>query len=52
MTKLPTPVFKPYNSNRGFDMCIKAILVYGGTSYTKGDGKGVRSGVSKNLVFG
>ncbi len=35
MSELLTPVLKTYNSQRGFDMCVKAIQVYGGAGYTK-----------------
>lgn len=31
---LLTPVLKTYNSNKGYDVCIKAIQVYGGAGYT------------------
>ncbi len=35
LSELLTPVLKTYNSQRGFDMCVKAIQVYGGAGYTK-----------------
>lgn len=35
MIELLTPVLKTYNSNKGFDVCIKAMQVYGGAGYTK-----------------
>ncbi|MBT3311968.1 MAG: acyl-CoA dehydrogenase [Desulfobacterales bacterium] len=35
MAELLTPVLKSYNSERGFDICIDAIQVYGGYGYTK-----------------
>lgn len=35
MVDLLTPVLKTYNSNKGFDVCIKAMQVYGGAGYTK-----------------
>ncbi len=35
MMELLTPVLKAYNGAKGFDVCIKAIQVYGGAGYTK-----------------
>ncbi|MCP4114540.1 MAG: acyl-CoA dehydrogenase [Desulfobacteraceae bacterium] len=35
MIELLTPVLKTYNSNKGFDVCIKAMQVHGGAGYTK-----------------
>lgn len=35
MIELLTPVLKAYNGQKGFDMCVKAIQVYGGAGYTK-----------------
>lgn len=35
MAELLTPVLKTYNSVKGFDMCVKAVQVYGGAGYTK-----------------
>ncbi len=35
MVELLTPVLKTYNANKGFDVCIKAIQVYGGAGYTQ-----------------
>ncbi len=32
---LLTPVFKSYCSDRGFDVCVEAIQVYGGYGYTR-----------------
>jgi len=32
---LLTPVLKSYNANRGFDVCVDAIQVFGGAGYTK-----------------
>ena len=35
MVELLTPVLKTYNSNKGFDVCIQAMQVFGGAGYTK-----------------
>lgn len=35
MIDLLTPILKTYNSNKGYDVCIKAIQVYGGAGYIK-----------------
>ncbi len=35
MIELLTPVLKTYNANKGFDVCVKAIQVYGGAGYTQ-----------------
>ena len=35
LTELLTPIVKAYCSERGFDVCDKAIQVYGGYGYTK-----------------
>lgn len=35
MADLLTPVLKTYNSNKGFDMCVKALQVFGGAGYTR-----------------
>ncbi len=35
LSELLTPVLKTYNSQRGFEMCVKAMQVYGGAGYTK-----------------
>ncbi len=35
LSELLTPVLKTYNSQRGFDMCVKAMQVFGGAGYTK-----------------
>ena len=35
ITALLTPVLKTYCAVRGFDICIKAIQIYGGYGYTK-----------------
>ncbi|MBU0992415.1 MAG: acyl-CoA dehydrogenase [Proteobacteria bacterium] len=35
MADLLTPVLKTYNSIKGFDMCVKALQVYGGAGYTR-----------------
>ncbi|MBW1988964.1 MAG: acyl-CoA dehydrogenase, partial [Deltaproteobacteria bacterium] len=35
MTELLTPVIKSFCSDRGFDVCVQAVQVYGGYGYTK-----------------
>ncbi len=35
MVDLLTPVLKTYNSKYGFEVCVKAIQVYGGYGYTR-----------------
>ncbi len=35
VTALLTPVFKTYCAAKGFDVCIKAIQIYGGYGYSK-----------------
>jgi alkylation response protein AidB-like acyl-CoA dehydrogenase len=35
VTALLTPVLKTYCAARGFDICVKAIQIYGGYGYTK-----------------
>jgi len=35
MVELLTPVLKSYNSDKGFEVCIQAIQVYGGYGYSK-----------------
>ena len=35
MADLLTPVLKTYNSSKGYDMCVKALQVYGGAGYTR-----------------
>lgn len=35
LVDLLTPVLKSYNANRGFEVCIQAIQVYGGYGYTQ-----------------
>lgn len=32
---LLTPILKTYNSNKGYDVCIKAIQIYGGAGYIR-----------------
>jgi len=35
LSELLTPVLKTYNSQKGFEMCVKSMQVYGGAGYTK-----------------
>ena len=35
VTALLTPVFKTYCAAKGFDVCVKAIQIYGGYGYTR-----------------
>ena len=35
VTALLTPVFKTYCAAKGFDICVKAIQIYGGYGYTR-----------------
>lgn len=35
LSELLTPVLKTYNSQRGFEMCVKSMQVFGGAGYTK-----------------